>query len=48
MVLGSGIAGFTILPSLNPTLLDLKVNSDFTRMRGRSGGGSKLGSELVF
>jgi hypothetical protein len=33
MVLGSGIAGFSILPSSNPMLLDLKVTSDITRMR---------------
>jgi hypothetical protein len=29
------------LASSNPMLWDLKVTSDFTRMRGRGGGGSK-------
>jgi hypothetical protein len=46
-VLRSGIAGFSILASSNLMLLDLKVTSDFTRMRGRGGGGSKLGGALT-
>jgi hypothetical protein len=29
-------------------LLDLKVTSDFTCLRGRSGGESKLGGALAF
>jgi hypothetical protein len=47
IVLGSGIAGFSILACSNLMLLDLKITSDFTRMRGRSGGGSKLGGALT-
>jgi hypothetical protein len=35
------------LASSNPMLWDLKVTSDFTRMRGRGGGGSKLGGALA-
>jgi hypothetical protein len=36
------------LASSNPMHLDLKVTSDFTRMRGRDGGGYKLGGALAF
>jgi hypothetical protein len=46
-VLGSGIVGFSILASPNPMLLDLKVTSNFTHMRGRGGGGSKLSGALA-
>jgi hypothetical protein len=47
-VLGSGIDGFSILPSSNPMHLDLKVINDLVRMRGRGGSGSKLGGALAF
>jgi hypothetical protein len=45
--LGSGSVGFSIFAYSNPTLLNLKVTSDFTRMRGHGGGGSKLGGALA-
>jgi hypothetical protein len=48
IVLGLGIAAFSILASSNPMVLDLKVTSDFTRMRGCGGGGSNLGGALAF
>jgi hypothetical protein len=47
MVLGPGIAGFSILPSSNPVHFDLKVTSDLVRMRGRGGGGPKLGGAFL-
>jgi hypothetical protein len=46
-VLGSGIVGFSILPSSNPMLMDLKVTNDFTCMRGCCDGGSKLDGALT-
>jgi hypothetical protein len=47
-VLGSKIAGFSILPSSNPMHFDLKVTNDLVRMRGCNDGGPKLGSALAF
>jgi hypothetical protein len=36
------------LPSSKPVHLVLKVTSDLVRMRGRSGGGPKLGGAATF
>jgi hypothetical protein len=46
-VRGSGTGAFSIFSSSKPVDLDLKSTRDLVRMRGRGGGGPKLGDAIV-